>query len=100
MCLTDSLVWRQRWEALSQNLSALSAAYTEAAACDPWMHNAHALTGCLLDFAGSQFDFFYQGFTSGKLLPSMVYPEEHVIRATLDQVAYDTAVIQAVVAYR
>ncbi|NJN55378.1 MAG: hypothetical protein HC804_11840 [Anaerolineae bacterium] len=80
MCLTDSLVWRQRWEALSQNLLALSAEYEAAAATDPWMQNAHALTESLHQFARSQFDFFYAGFTSGKLLPSMVYPEEHVIR--------------------
>ncbi|GIK54480.1 MAG: hypothetical protein HND44_05745 [Chloroflexi bacterium] len=100
MCLTDSLVWRQRWEALAQILTTLSTHYEEASLQDPWLHTMHALAGCLQAFAQSQFEFFYTGFSNGKLLPSMVYPEEHVIRATLDQVAYDTAVIQAAASQR
>lgn len=100
MCLTDSLVWRQRYDALSQNLTALSAQYEAAAACDPWMQNAHALTECLLAFAQGQFHFFFDGFNGGKLLPSMIYPEEHVIRRTLDQVGHDTAVIHTAATQR
>ncbi|MCP4423747.1 MAG: hypothetical protein GY803_04570 [Chloroflexi bacterium] len=88
----ETAVWPDRWGALKRLLDQLLADLS-----DP---TSHALVACLDAFGESQYQFFYDGFQNGKLLPSAQYPAEYVLRTTLDQVAYDIAVIQRAVQQR
>lgn len=86
--------WQVRWQALTEQLQQLLAQFDPKA--DPVSGSLHTLTESLLAFGKDQFEFFWEGFTSGQLLPSMVLPQEHVLRATLDQVAFDMSLIQKI----
>lgn len=79
-------VWNNRWMALDETLQHVTSRIS--------VTTLKSLAACLQAFGESQFDFFYQGFTNGQLLPSMHYPVEHVLGATLDQVSFDLLVIQ------
>lgn len=88
-------VWQDRWEALAKQLQDTVATYGRSA--NPGNNKTlHALSESLLAFGQDQFSFFWEGFGSGQLLPSMYMPPEHVLRATLDQVAFDMNTIQRI----
>ncbi len=91
-------VWKERWQALAEQLGQMSTIYSQSSI--PVGPSLHALTESLLAFGEDQFDFFWDGFNNDRLLPSMVLPREHVLRATLDQVAFDMAIIQRIHAQR
>ncbi|MAU00829.1 MAG: hypothetical protein CL608_27095 [Anaerolineaceae bacterium] len=91
-------VWQDRWQALTTQLAQMSATYHQSS--DPVNVSLHALTESLLAFGKDQFNFFWDGFKNKQLLPSMVLPRKHVLRATLDQVAFDMAVIQRISSQR
>lgn len=91
-------VWQDRWQALTAQLEQMSATYHQSS--DPVSVSLHALTESLLAFGKDQFNFFWDGFENKQLLPSMVLPRKHVLRATLDQVAFDMAVIQRISSQR
>jgi hypothetical protein len=91
--------WQARWQALAEQLQQQAAQFDPAA--DPVSGSLQALTESLLAFGKDQFEFFWDGFqTLGQLLPSMTLPQEHVMRATLDQVAFDLSIIQRISAER
>jgi hypothetical protein len=81
-----SPVWPDRWQALQQELTHLQANLPGP--------TLQALAASLNAFGESQFNFFRNGFTNGRLQPSAPYPIEYVLQATLDQVGYDIAVYQ------
>ncbi len=83
----DSTIWTDRWQALKQIMNQM----LNSSLSDPTLH---ALVACLDAFGESQFQFFHDGFKNGALWPSAQYPAEYVLRTTLNQVAYDIAVIQ------
>lgn len=85
-------IWQSRWSALDAQLQSMLSQY--AATPNPINNCLHALTDSLQTFGEDQFSFFWDGFNSGQLLPAMMIPEEHVLRATLDQVAFDINLIQ------
>jgi hypothetical protein len=86
-------IWEQRWDALDSQLQEMMNSYGRSS--HPLIKNSlHALTESLRAFGQDQFRFFWDGFDSEQLLPSMHLPEEHVLRATLDQVAFDMGMIQ------
>ena len=96
-----SSVWEKRWDTLETLLSALAKQYKKATQTDPWMETAHSLVESLKLFGGSQFYFFYEGFFERKnLCPSIYYPKEHVMHATLDQIVYDLSLFQQAVGQR
>jgi hypothetical protein len=76
----------------------VSTTYSQSS--DPVNVSLHALTESLLAFGKDQFDFFWDGFKTKQLLPSMALPRRHVLRATLDQVAFDMAIIQRISSQR
>ena len=92
-------VWQDRWDALAAQLQQMAKEYGRSAA-PPSNRSLHALTESLLAFGQDQFTFFYDGFDSGQLLPSLNLPQEHVLRATLDQVAFDMSIIQRIAGQR
>lgn len=100
MTLTDAPIWKKRWETLAEILAELSETYQKEAKEDPWIETIHSLVACLDAFGKSQYEFFFNGFTGGKLLPSMDYPAEAVMRATIDQVAFDIDLYQTAVVQR
>ena len=85
--LINPTVWEDRWQALDQLLLHLRDH-------DLPGPTFRTLVACLQTFAESQFRFFYDGLQAGRLWPSAQYPADYVLRATLDQVAYDLAAIQ------
>lgn len=87
-------VWLERWQTLADQLQQVAQEFNPTTT--PVSGSLQALTESLLAFSKDQFDFFWEGFNSGQLLPSMVLPEEHVMRATLDQVAFDMSIIQRI----
>lgn len=92
-------IWQDRWQALEQQLKQMIVRYGRSP--DPLQNGSLcALTESLLAFGQDQFDFFWQGFSKGQLLPAMMLPQEHVFRATLDQVAFDMAIIQKIESQR
>lgn len=92
-------VWQQRWDALDTQLQEMVNSYGRSP--HPGIkNNLHALSESLLAFGEDQFTFFGKGFDSGQLLPSMYLPQEHVLRATLDQIAYDMNLIQQIACQR
>lgn len=91
----DSSVWEKRWQALENMLNEMVDQYRGLP--NPTLA---ALTGCLSAFGRDQFRFFHEGFEHERLLPSVQYPEEHVLRATLDQVAFDMSNIQRAASQR
>ncbi|MCA9944868.1 MAG: hypothetical protein H6656_01180 [Ardenticatenaceae bacterium] len=91
-------VWQDRWQTLQEQLEQMTLAYGQAD--DSSSKTLFALTKCLLAFGDDQFSYFWDGFSSGQLLPSMVFPPEHVFRATLDQIAFDMMIIQRIYSQR
>ncbi len=92
-------VWEHRWNALDSQMQEMMSAYGNLP--QPSIKNSlHALTGSLHAFGQDQFTFFHDGFDSGQLLPAMYLPQEHVLRATLDQVAFDINIIQRIACQR
>ncbi len=92
-------VWEHRWNALDSQMQEMINTYGNLP--QPAIKNSlHALTGSLQAFGQDQFTFFQDGFDSGQLLPSMYLPQEHVLRATLDQVAFDMNIIQRIACQR
>ena len=87
-------IWQSRWSALDAQLQSMLTQY--AATPNPVNNCLHALTDSLQTFGADQFNFFWDGFDTGQLLPAMMIPEEHVLRATLDQVAFDINLIQRI----
>ena len=87
-------VWQDRWQALAGQLGQMSTAYSQSSTSVGL--SLHALTESLLAFGEDQFKFFWNGFNAERLLPSMGLPRKHVLRATLDQVAFDMAIIQRI----
>lgn len=88
-------IWQNRWQALEKQLQNMAARY----GLNPEVGQNStllALTGSLLAFGQDQFDFFWEGFGNGQLLPAMMLPQDHVLRATLDQVAFDMTIIQRI----
>lgn len=100
MTLTDAPIWKKRWETLAEILAELSLQYQKEAKKDPWVETIQSLVDCLHAFGKSQYKFFYDGFNGKKLLPSMDYPAEAVMRATIDQVAFDIDLFQTAVTQR
>ena len=97
MPLSDAPVWKNRWQTLTDIMTELSAQYQKDAENDHWVETMHSLVDCLHVFGKSQYEFFYDGFTADKLLPSMDYPSESVLRATIDQVSFDINMFQTAV---
>ncbi|MCA9923542.1 MAG: hypothetical protein KC421_14285 [Anaerolineales bacterium] len=81
-----SPIWQKRWNALEKTMQATDIGTTS--------ETLSSMLTCLAAFGKSQFQFFYDGFNSGKLLPSMHHPAEFVLNATLSQVSYDLSVIR------
>lgn len=81
-----SLVWQQRSQALDEAIE------LSQASCKN--QTLKALLSSLQAFGNDQFQFFYNGFSNGRLLPSMYHPAEYVVSATLNQISYDLSVIQ------
>lgn len=102
MTLTDQNIWESRWKTLSEVLTQLSAKYQKEAEIEKnqRLETMHSLAECLHAFGKSQYEFFFNGFKDGKLLPSMEYPSESVMRATIDQVSFDINTFQTAVAQR
>ena len=78
-------IWQDRWDALAAQLQQMMGKYNQSATL-PNKISLHALTESLFAFGEDQFNFFHEGFDAGQLLPAMYLPQEHVLRATLDQV--------------
>lgn len=93
-------IWEKRWQALEELLADRQYSYSQLAQKYDELKTLATLVDCLHTFGASQFKFFYDGFFNDRLLPSMDYPAEYVLRATLDQVAFDMAIIQRAVAQR
>lgn len=93
--MRDSSVWEKRWQTLENIMKEMAAEYQRLP--NPTFA---ALTGCLSAFGRDQFRFFHEGFEQERLLPSVEYPAEHVLRATLDQVAFDMSNIQRAASQR
>lgn len=92
-------VWQRRWDALESHLHGMVDSYGRSP--QPKIKNSlHALTESLLAFGQDQFNFFWEGFESEQLLPSMYLPQEHVLRATLDQIAFDMNMVQHIASQR
>jgi hypothetical protein len=87
--MSNLSVWEKRWQALEGIMDDMIGRY--GAMSNP---TYKALVGCLKAFGASQFHFFNSGFKQGKLVPSIEYPVEYVLRTTLDQVAHDLSVIE------
>lgn len=87
-----SPIWNQRWNALEKAMKG-----TDIQASSPTLSS---MLECLAAFGEDQFRFFYDGFNDGRLLPSMYYPAEHVLSATLAQVSFDLSVIRQAVDQR
>jgi hypothetical protein len=87
-------VWQDRWQSLQEQLEQMAATYQQGPG--PINSSLYALSKSLLAFGEDQFSFFWDGFDSGQLLPSLGLPPEHVLRATLDQVAFDMGIIQRI----
>ena len=86
-------VWEDRWDALENQLKEMINRYGSPSGPSSYT-SLHALTESLLAFGQDQFNYFCDGFKGGQLLPSMYLPHEHVLRATLDQIAFDMNMIQ------
>ncbi len=90
-------IWCQRWQALQSTIQH----HLRRAENDPNPIERQAtllslLTG-LRHFGKSQVEFFVQGFgpdATVQLEPSIHYPPEYALRATIDQIAYDLDLIQ------
>jgi len=93
-------IWGKRWQALEELLADRQHSYSRLAQKHDVLKTLAVLIDCLHNFGASQFKFFYDGFFNDRLLPSVDYPAEYVLRATLDQIAFDMAVIQRAVAQR
>ena len=90
--------WQARMNALDNQLQATA---TELATPDNPINNCLlALTKSLQTFGKDQFSFFAKGFGSGQLLPAMMMPQEHILRATLDQIAFDLTLIRRMMSQR
>lgn len=89
-------VWQKRWQSLDDHLARLSASYDGRDVSR--MRTLHALIGCLRAFGAKHFDFFVTGFAEGapKLQESLKFPPQFALAAILDQIAYDTAVIEQI----
>ncbi|WP_420644227.1 hypothetical protein [Candidatus Leptofilum sp.] len=86
--------WQKRMKALDVQLTATA---TELSTVTNPINNCLlALTKSLQTFGNDQFSFFEDGFTRGQLLPAMVLPPEHILRSTLDQIAFDLTVIRRI----
>jgi hypothetical protein len=85
MSSSDLPVWEDRWGAYQDILADLID--------DLPAPTFKTLAACLQAFGDSQFQFFRDGFSDGRLWPSAQYPAEYVLRTTLDQVGYDIGVI-------
>ncbi|MCA9954316.1 MAG: hypothetical protein KC434_06325 [Anaerolineales bacterium] len=92
-------IWQDRWQALEKQLQDMVARYGKNPGTDQ-NSTLLALTDSLLAFGQDQFNFFWEGFRTGQLLPAMMLPQDHVLRATLDQVAFDMAIIQRIESQR
>lgn len=93
-----NIEWQDRWQALTEQLEQMSTTYSQSS--DTINVSLQALTESLLAFSKDQFNFFWDGFKNKQLLPSMLLPRRHVLRATLDQVAFDMAIIQRISSQR
>ena len=73
-------IWQSRWSALDAQLQSMLTQY--AATPNPVNNCLHTLTDSLQTFGADQFNFFWDGFDTGQLLPAMMIPKEHVLRAS------------------
>ena len=92
-------IWQNRWQALEKQLQEMIAGYGRSPNLEK-SDTLKTLTESLLAFGQDQFGYFWDGFNSGQLLPDMMLPQDHVFRATLDQVAFDMAIIQHIAGQR
>lgn len=92
-------IWQERCQALEKQLREMITQYGRSPNLEK-KETLKALTESLLVFGQDQFRYFWDGFSSGQLLPAMMLPQEHVFRATLDQIAFDMAIIQRIAGQR
>ncbi|MEZ4590407.1 MAG: hypothetical protein R3D55_04600 [Chloroflexota bacterium] len=87
-------IWQNRMDALNAQLDAAVSQLTSQPS--PINDALLALAQSLQTFGQDQFRFFIDGFTKGQLLPAMQLPAEHVLRTTLDQIAFDLTLIRRI----
>ncbi|MBK7897015.1 MAG: hypothetical protein IPJ90_19450 [Anaerolineaceae bacterium] len=87
-------IWQNRMDALTAQLDATASQLANSPS--PSNDALLALTQSLQTFGPDQFHFFMKGFTTNQLLPAMKLPAEHVLRATLDQIAFDLTLIRRI----
>lgn len=88
-------IWDGRWQALNQNIYRLIACL-EARDKQDWEITVESTLKCLRAFGKKQFQFFNEGFQSDFLMDSPQYKAEYALRQTLDQIAFDLAVLQRI----
>lgn len=91
-------IWQERWQALDEQLQLMVKKYGRSP--NQAHKSLHALSQSLRAFGQDQFDFFWNGFKTGQLLPAIDLPSEHLFRATLDQVAFDMAIMEKIFGQR
>jgi hypothetical protein len=88
-------VWQKRFDSLDSQITALIKLIDDS----PLLYRQSTLSKlahCLQEFAGAQFDYFFEGFNrkDNPLSPSPEYPPKHVITVTLQQISYDLEAIK------
>lgn len=93
--IQNGTVWHSRWQVIQQ---IIEASITNIQETEDLPRRITLLNTfkCLNTFGERQFNFFYQGFYGGNpyLEPSPRYPADYVLRATLDQIAFDITALQ------
>lgn len=89
-------LWHQRYVALDAMIGTLATQIDGTAARS---ETFRVLLPKLREFAKEQFSFLYDGLDRGRgnkrcLEPSLQYPGDFVLEATLDQIAFDLTVLQ------
>jgi hypothetical protein len=86
-------VLQERWEAVEQAI-AIHESWLDKASSSARMRLLWCLARSLRSFAQDHFRYFHQGFGSGSLEESALYPPPHVLTTILYQVSDDLEVIR------
>jgi hypothetical protein len=94
-------VWQKRFDSLDSQITEL----IELIGANPSLYRQptlYKLAQCLQEFAGAQFNYFFDGFNraDNPLSISYEFPPKHVITVTLQQISYDLEAIKWAVEQR
>lgn len=93
--MSNGSVWYSRWQVVQQTMET-SIATIQSKRTLPRQTTLLNTFKCLNVFGERQFNFLFNGFYGDRhyLEPSPRYPADYVLRATLDQIAFDVTVLQ------